>query len=186
MKDKRILIRPIIVLVLLIVLSYGVFINLSNTRENIPEEENEASIAFDKDATTPDDSLIIIDGVMIFNKDNYIKNIVELMYNFDSYHGMNVKLEGFVAKPEEIGDYSFLVARYVMTCCEEDLEVIMLDCFYDEEIPAENTWVSIEGSLQAMDYYDENLGRETQKPLIIVSAVEVIPEPENHYLDLEP
>jgi len=182
MRAKGVLLKGIIPLVIIIFFVYAAISSIDNdVATSIVEDSN--TLITEYEAPTTEGVITINDGIMIFNQDNYLLNIVELMYNFDSYHGMGVMIEGFIVKPQDLGDGSFLLSRYVITCCEDDPELIILDSYYDGNIPPEYTWVKIMGTLQAINYYDESLKRETQKPLIVVDSMEIVPEPEDHFLE---
>ncbi|KAB3528802.1 TIGR03943 family putative permease subunit [Alkaliphilus serpentinus] len=184
MGKKDIITKAIVPLIIMSLLFFTIYSVAKKPNEEFPTDQSSTEdLREEINLRDPMEAMKIINGVMIFNNENYLINMVELMYNFEDYHGMGVDIQGFVLKPQDLEENSFYLTRYVITCCENDPEMITLNCYYDGDIPEENTWVKIEGSLQAMNYYDEDLGEESQKPLIVVNSLEAIPEPEEHYLE---
>lgn len=83
---------------------------------------------------------------MIKITDNFfIEQTNDLYLNLNDYIGKTIKIEGLVYSYEgSNGDICYAVIRNTPGCCGSD-GLAGLDIRYDEDYPAENTWVEVIG-----------------------------------------
>jgi uncharacterized repeat protein (TIGR03943 family) len=86
--------------------------------------------------------------------------------------GVTVRLTGFVAR-DTTGTASFVLRRFVITCCAADAYPIGVPILGATAAPAENTWVAITGSLRR-----DPTGTS---PALDAASVTTIPQPDNPY-----
>lgn len=167
----------IIISILLSLIYNNQFSNLQSTI--IGQQYN---IKNQRQDTKQEEYISLISQDIVFTEENYLENIVKLMYNFNQYHGGTIEISGFIFTEESKGEHSFIIAREVITCCDVHAEIIGIQCYWENKLPKENSWVKIRGYLQSTYDYDEKLKREVNSPLIIVDSIEEIVPPEDPYL----
>ncbi|AOY75034.1 TIGR03943 family putative permease subunit [Clostridium formicaceticum] len=122
-------------------------------------------------------------GKISIDPSKYIETLTEIFYYLDQYHGREIELEGFVHSKGTYGEYQFIVARKVVSCCIDDAETLGLLCYWDkEETLKEDTWVKIKGVLQSTNYYDETVDRNLTFPIVIIEELIETEVPDDPYI----
>lgn len=87
---------------------------------------------------------------MIEITDNFfIEQTNDVYFNLDDYVGKTIKLEGLIyTYKTSKGEICYAVVRNTPGCCGND-GLAGLDIRYDEEYPAENTWVEVIGVVKS-------------------------------------
>lgn len=110
-------------------------------------------------------------NVINITEDMYVTWVNEIYLNTDDYIGKKIKIEGMYSSyfiEEEDTTYN-LVYRIGPGCCGNDGDMCGFEFESDEELPKENEWIKVEGTL---GYY-EVLG---EKYLTIKDAKIIIKE----------
>ena len=66
----------------------------------------------------------------------------------ERYSGKNVKVKGQVFRMEDLPDNVYVLGRYAMTCCANDIGGIGFACFVDGPLPTEGEWVEVIAHMQ--------------------------------------
>ncbi|NQT86088.1 TIGR03943 family protein, partial [bacterium] len=103
--------------------------------------------------------------------------VIQLTDDEDAWRGKRVVVEGMVSHDPELPDGTFMVYRFIITCCVADARVAGVVVTYDKAKTLEaETWVRLEGTVGAIDIEGE------QYPQIILESVKTIEEPPEPYL----
>jgi uncharacterized repeat protein (TIGR03943 family) len=95
----------------------------------------------------------------------------------DAYAGQAADLSGFVVHMPDWPDHTFMIARFVLTCCAADAYPVGLPVQLPEgePLPTPDTWLQVTGTMQT-----DTLSGKRQ--LVIGSSqLTEIPEPRNPY-----
>jgi uncharacterized repeat protein (TIGR03943 family) len=95
----------------------------------------------------------------------------------DAYTGQPVRVEGFVLHPPDLPKDSFLLARFVLTCCAADAYPIGLPVILPQGTPRyrPDTWLRVSGYMKTV-----NLAGQRQVA-IAAKKIEPIQAPSNPY-----
>ena len=118
------------------------------------EADNGMMIADDIEDPLPFD----IDADTLIIKDNdYAVWYGDIMYDAGKYHGKTVRFKAMIGSRPELPDNVFAVGRFVMTCCEADMQFCWLIAFYNRyyEIQDEK-WAMITADIIIQHHEDEN------------------------------
>lgn len=85
------------------------------------------------------------------------------------YENTPANLSGFLL----VQDNQPMIGRLVITCCGADAQPALLKFQWAGELPKENTWIQIKGTMHTID----------QKPVLEATSLEIIPEPANPYAE---
>ncbi|SCY82822.1 TIGR03943 family putative permease subunit [Alkaliphilus peptidifermentans] len=170
-----------LVIIISILLSLTYNNQLSNLQSTIIGQQYNTKTQRQED-TKQEEYISLISQDIVFTDENYLENIIKLMYNFNQYHGGAIEISGFIYMEESKDEHSFIIAREVITCCDAHAEIIGIQCYWENQLPKENSWVKITGYLQSIYAFDEKLKGEVNLPLIIVDSIEEILPPEDPYL----
>jgi uncharacterized repeat protein (TIGR03943 family) len=94
-----------------------------------------------------------------------------LWHSGDTLVGRNVELTAFVTDHDRDG---FTAARLVITCCAADARPIYVDVFSDAVAPAQDAWVTIDGTFAGVR-------PRSTTPLLRATSVQVVGTPANPY-----
>jgi putative membrane protein len=87
-----------------------------------------------------------------------------------SFVGKNIDFVGFVYRNKEFRKNQFVVARFAITCCTADAQVLGLMCVYDNaNVFAKDDWVRVKGVIKT----EHDL--TGTYPTVQVSSIEKIP-----------
>ena len=113
--------------------------------------------------------------------DCYATFYIDIMENVDRYVGKQVNLQGMVIKKSDDVLTSFILGRFAMTCCAEDLSMFGFVCNYSHADELElDDWVKYSGIIDK-DYIEKyNLWY----PVIYVKEIEHCNPPENNFVDV--
>lgn len=129
--------------------------------------------------TTPDE----IEDPLPYDKDKNKIEIEDRDYAYfyrdlgddmESYDGKTVKLKAMLAQDKGLGTGTMFVGRYIMICCEEDIEYRPLVCKYGRSEELRNgEWVLVEARVKLMRHkaYD-SIG-----PVLIANSVTKVSPP---------
>ena len=68
----------------------------------------------------------------------------DLTENLEAYIGKTVKFKGVVAKDKRLAPCDIVIGRYVMTCCEEDIQYLGVACVLPAEMDLQTRdWLNI-------------------------------------------
>ena len=91
-----------------------------------------------------------------------------------------VKLTGFVVDDADGGGRGFLLTRFMIGCCAADALAVQVEVpVADGEVPAEETWVEVEGTLDLEASPDP--GESLDPPVLAVSSIREVDEPDEYY-----
>jgi uncharacterized repeat protein (TIGR03943 family) len=85
------------------------------------------------------------------------------------YENVPAHLSGFLL----IQDNQPMVGRLVITCCGADAQPALIPFSWSGDLPKENTWIDIKGTMHSKD----------GKPYLKANELSIIPEPENPYAE---
>lgn len=117
--------------------------------------------------------------VQIADKDGEIIDITEKMYvayineiyvNTDDYLGKTLRIEGMYTASDYEGTTYYYVYRVGPGCCGNDGSMCGFEFTYDGEMPKDNDWVRVTGTLES--YEEGGFNYLTIK----ADCVEVLPE----------
>ncbi len=91
----------------------------------------------------------------------------------DKIEGMQVSAEGFVYNQPAQPSGSFMLVRFLITCCAADATPLGVEVRSEETLQLpKDTWVRVQGTVKV----------ENGKPVITQSGVTQVPKPSNAYL----
>lgn len=95
----------------------------------------------------------------------------------DAYTGQPVRVEGFVLHPPDLPKDSFLLARFVLTCCAADAYPIGLPVVLPQGTPRyrPDTWLRVSGQMQTVTLAGQ------RQVAIAAQKIEPIQAPSNPY-----
>lgn len=141
---------------------------VSNTVESTSDEET-PNIAGEKPYLNDNP---LPEGVdYVIGDENFVRDMDEIYTNLDQYAGKTLQYEGMIA---EIDPGRYTVIRfYDMGHDDHSHEIYVgLDATYDGEWPADNTWVSVVGTIEV----GEPTGDEGEAfPVLKVTEMKEIP-----------
>ena len=156
--------RKRIVLILAVIVSLAFLATgcgISNT--NTPEKKY-----------PPDDVKQIKDRVVI-TESNYFLHMVEIFYEPDSYVDAEIEVMGFLYKEEEWEEDLFLLARFFMNCCEDDVDLVgYLSKYEGTNSLRDEGWYKVVGIFKKGSEY----------PYLEIKEIEEVDAPENPYIQI--
>jgi putative membrane protein len=103
--------------------------------------------------------------------------LLEILQNFQAYHGRKITTEGMVHRDEVVPQKHFLVFRFLIVCCAADaLPAGALVASEDADSFAQDSWVRVEGVLGLKKVGDLTF------PLIKADRITKISPPKDPYL----
>jgi uncharacterized repeat protein (TIGR03943 family) len=95
----------------------------------------------------------------------------------DAYTGQPVRVEGFVLLPPDLPKDTFLLSRFVLTCCAADAYPIGVPVLPPPGSPRHrpDTWLRVEGQMQTVTLAGQ------RQVAIAARKIEPIPAPRNPY-----
>jgi len=148
-------------------------------------KENEESIKKESRNNTEESKNSFINGqdTITINENNFYNAVNEIGGNLNKYTGKKITISGFVFKKEEFKENEFVTARMLMACCAADSQVIGIMGRYDKAMNLEkDSWIQVEGIIEAMEYKDESSSNSVVLPMINVVKVENVTPPSNIYV----
>lgn len=134
-------------------------IRVDNNKKDNKEESN-LKESFNKDKIVIDDK-------------HYVDYLNKIGSNHKEYIGRDIEVTGFIYKDESMKDGEFALARYMMTCCAADMQMVGYLCHTHETVNfPSGTWVKINGKLED----------EKDNVVIHVDNIERIESPEEGYV----
>jgi hypothetical protein len=100
-----------------------------------------------------------IDDDTIFIKDeDYAVWYGDIMNEAKKYHGKTVKFKAMISSRPELPNNVFAVGRYIMTCCEADMQFCYFVSLYNRyyEVTDEK-WVSLTAEITVQHHESENI-----------------------------
>lgn len=85
------------------------------------------------------------------------------------YENAPADVSGFLL----IQDGQPMIGRLVITCCGADAQPAMIPFRWSGNLPAENSWIQVKGTMRAVD----------STPLLEATSLDIIPEPKNPYAE---
>lgn len=124
-----------------------------------------------------------IGSTTAFTSDPLTWNVLDWLRAINSsddlsgFNGQQVDVVGFVYRAETFPPTTFMVARFVISCCAADASAIGLPVVWSgaPDLPAD-AWVRVRGVFE-LGEFGGNLA-----PILHAETVEVIPAPEHPYL----
>ncbi len=103
-----------------------------------------------------------------FTTNNYYSLVLKLTKDIQKYEGYEVHMIGFVSYDNDrLQGNEFILSRYLMACCINDLVPFGLACQYDGSRWPEFQWVAVTGKLTQRDYHG--------MPQPAIAAASVVP-----------
>ena len=177
--------KKIFMIIVLIVFIVVIIVALANTNNKSLEKLN--NISNSSKNTVSADNMIYTETLQDYSKirkskekakidvknmveitDNYfIEQTNDVFFNLNDYLGKSIKIEGLIySYVDSNGNICYAVVRNTPGCCGND-GLAGLDIRYDEDYPAENTWVEVTGVVET-DIIDG-----TEIPAIQVSSMTI-------------
>jgi putative membrane protein len=111
------------------------------------------------------------------------RNILDWLSDFQrtpdpaTFNGQEVKLVGFVYRDGRFAPQTFMVGRFIVSCCVADAAPVGLIVQWPESAALiDNQWVEVTGRLQAGEFDGRAM------PLLIAETVTLVPAPAQPYL----
>ena len=93
------------------------------------------------------------------------------------FNGQEVEVIGFVYRDERFTPDSFMVGRFIVSCCVADAAPIGLIVIWNEALSlTDNTWVEVYGRFEAQEFNGRLM------PVLIAETVTVTTAPAQPYL----
>lgn len=119
------------------------------------EADNGMMIADDIEDPLPYD--IEADTILIKDED-YAVWYSDIMNEAKKYHGKTVKFKAMIASRPELPNNVFAVGRYIMTCCEEDMQFCWFVALCNRYFPLQDEkWVSLTAEITVQHHENENV-----------------------------
>ncbi|MCB0209872.1 MAG: TIGR03943 family protein [Anaerolineae bacterium] len=119
----------------------------------------------------------------ILSKPHGEKNILDWIVEFRqasdpaALAGQEVKLVGFVYRDERFADETFMVSRFVVSCCAADAAPLGLVVNWPDSLTLEDDqWVEVAGVLQPGEFEGETM------PIVEAASVTLTDVPDQPYL----
>ena len=127
-----------------------------NRRSNIYyEADNGMMIADDIEDPLPYD--IEADTITIKDED-YAVWYSDIMNEAKKYHGKTVRFRAMISNRPELPNNVFAVGRYIMTCCEEDMQFSWFIALYNRFYPIQGEkWVSLTAEITVQHHKTQNI-----------------------------
>lgn len=113
------------------------------------------------------------------------KNILDWLYAFQqnpdpaAFNGQQARIVGFVYRDERFGEDSFLVGRFIVSCCVADANPVGLIVRWpDAETLADDQWVEVTGRFEAGTFDGE------PTPILVIETLTPTTPPAQPYLYL--
>ena len=91
-----------------------------------------------------------------------------------------VRLTGFVVEDPDAQGHDFLLTRFMIGCCAADALAVQVKVPADRgEVPEEETWVEVEGTLD-LEASPEP-GQSLDPPVLSVTSMREVDEPDEYY-----
>ena len=119
------------------------------------EADNGMMIADDIDDPLPFD----IDAeTMVIKDDDYALWYSDIMNEAKKYHGKTVKFKAMITNRPELPVNVFAVGRYIMTCCEADMQFSWFIALYNRYYAVQGEkWVSLTAEITVQHHETENI-----------------------------
>lgn len=105
----------------------------------------------------------------------YADKVYDVYENLDKYIGKTVTVVGFVKIDESYDENEFMVQRMLIDCCADDASSLgFITRFDDGDIPANDQWVKVTGTIDKESFKDESSGTEMQRPILNAEKIEKI------------
>ncbi len=113
--------------------------------------------------------------VITIKDDDYAIWFRDLNEEMDKYEGKEVCFKGYVIRSQKLPVRTFLAGRYIMTCCEADIQFYGLACEGKEPLPTHKGWSFVKGVIHIRRHkaYGDEKG-----PVIEVRQVSPAVKPE--------
>ncbi len=119
------------------------------------EADNGMMIADDIEDPLPYD--IEADSFMIKDED-YAVFYSDIMNEAKKYHGKTVRFRAMISNRPELPVNVFAVGRYIMTCCEADMQFSWFIALYNRFYPIQGEkWVSLTAEITVQHHEAENI-----------------------------
>lgn len=107
-------------------------------------------------------------AALVITDENHVRYVTALYENTVAFIGKDISLKGFVYRPDQLPDRTFLVTRFEISCCAADaVPSGLLVEWNDSQSIKNDSWVEVHGKLATVDY----LGNK----LPVIKAAEIIP-----------
>lgn len=114
---------------------------------------------------------------MVIENSNFLEFIDDSVQNFNKYESKEIEISGFVYKDENYKKNEFAIARFMMTCCSADMQIVGLKCNDISGIIYDNdTWVKAIGKLELQEVNGEEVA------ILNIRQLEKVEAPKNQYV----
>lgn len=122
----------------------------------------------------PNKQLTIQDNKTMVKQDNFVATLDQINQNPDRFVGKDIELEGFVFRDKGFQQNRFVTARFMISCCTADAQVVGLLCQYENISQYKtDTWVKISGKIKKIEFNGEQI------PAVKVENIKTIDSPSN-------
>ncbi len=121
--------------------------------------------------------IVPMGGKIVIDDENFVVWLTALYQLPGEHLGLDVEISGFVHKTEDLEPQTFLLSRFIMTCCTADMQLSGILCHYDqaEELTVD-TWFRINGTITVELFNNRPI------PAIVVDRITEIEKPEIPYV----
>jgi len=110
---------------------------------------------------------------IVINDKQYVAYLDKIGNNHKEYVGREIEVTGFIYKDQTMKDKEFALARYMMTCCAADMQMVGYLCHFKEPVNLPNeTWVKVNGKIE----------EDNDDVVIHVDNIEKIEAPKEGYV----
>ncbi len=121
--------------------------------------------------------LILVDGTIVMDDDNFYAWLNELYESLDDYVDKEITFTGFVFRLDEFNETQFVGARMLMVCCAADMQLIGLFSEMEKAHDLEEEgWYHFKGQIEAMTYGGDRI------PGVRIKSFEKIDPPRRAYV----
>ncbi len=115
--------------------------------------------------------------------ESFLDILMAIYDNLETMVGEEVELSGFIYRESEFPEERFVISRLLMTCCAADTQIAGLLCEWDDTARLDpEGWFRVKGVIEKVPYTNSYTNEEEIIPVIKVSAVETIEQPEIPYI----
>ena len=120
----------------------------------------------------------LLEGDTIVMEEKNFATWLQELYSFPGdYEGKKIEVTGFVFKDKDFEENEFVTARFIMSCCTADAQVVgLMSRFSGAAEYKKDTWLKVRGKVTKIEYKGEVM------PCIEVESVVSVPKPKNEYI----
>lgn len=114
---------------------------------------------------------------VVVDESNFMVWLTALYQQPEEHAGLELEIDGFVYKNEDLEPQTFMLARFIMVCCTADMQLAGLVARYAHTEALEvDTWLRVNGTLTVEMFNDRPI------PALVVEQITEIEKPQIPYV----